>query len=282
MTNQVYHSFSHTMKNMDFDKYCIDRPKHVRLADWKPDDKGRLTKEKAETLMEELRGKLLDLQERLYAENQRSLLVILQARDAGGKDGTIKHVMNGLNPLGVSVVPFKVPNELEASHDFLWRIHQVAPRKGQVTIFNRSQYEDILVPTVHGLADKEVIDKRYRHIRHFEELLADSGTKILKFYLHISKEEQKQRLQERLDNPEKHWKFNPSDLKERALWDEYTSVYERILSETSSSFAPWYVVPADRKWFRNYMIASVLVHTLESMNLKYPKIAEGIEHITIE
>ncbi|GEM48528.1 polyphosphate kinase 2 family protein [Deinococcus cellulosilyticus] len=267
---------------MDFDKYCIDRPKHVRLADWKTDDKGKLTKEKAEALMAELQGKLLDLQERLYAENQRSLLVILQARDAGGKDGTIKHVMSGLNPLGVSVVPFKVPNELEAAHDFLWRVHAVAPRKGQVTIFNRSHYEDILVPTVHGLADKEVIDKRYRHVRHFEELLADSGTRILKFYLHISKEEQRQRLQERLDDPEKHWKFNPGDLKERALWDEYTTVYERILSETSSSFAPWYVIPADRKWYRNYLIASVLVQTLESMDLKYPRIAEGIEHITIE
>lgn len=267
---------------MNFQKYCIDRPRHVHLSDWKTDDKGKLTREKAEAQTEELREKLIDLQERLYAENQRSLLVILQARDAGGKDGTIKHVMAGMNPLGVNVEAFKVPSELEASHDFLWRIHQVSPRKGQVTIFNRSQYEDILVPTVHDLLDKEVLERRYKHIRNFEELLADSGTRILKFYLHISKDEQKARLQERLDTPEKHWKFNPGDLKERALWKDYDDVYERILSETSAGHAPWYVVPSDRKWVRNHMIASVLVETLESMDLKYPPAVEGLKDFVIE
>ncbi|MBB6097775.1 PPK2 family polyphosphate:nucleotide phosphotransferase [Deinobacterium chartae] len=267
---------------MQTDAYRV-RPGHrVRLDDWDTRDDGGQNRQDAETKTGQLQARMQNLQERLYAEGKRSLLIVLQARDAGGKDGTVKHVMGGFNPLGTSVTPFKVPSAVERAHDFLWRVHALAPAAGHVAIFNRSHYEDVLVPRVHRLLPEEVLDRRLEHIRAFEALLADAQTVQLKFYLHISKEEQRKRLQERLDRPDKHWKFDPKDLEERALWERYTETYEQVLSRTSEEYAPWYVIPADRKWFRNHLITRILVETLEGLDLRYPPAPEGLEHVRIE
>jgi PPK2 family polyphosphate:nucleotide phosphotransferase len=218
----------------------------------------------------------------LYAEHKQKVLVVLQALDTGGKDGTIRAVFEGVNPAGVKVASFKVPTAIESDHDFLWRIHQQTPGKGEIVIFNRSHYEDVLVVRVHNLVDKDVWKRRYDHINHFEKLLTDEGTTIIKIFLHISKEEQKERLQERLDIPEKNWKFSSGDLKERALWDEYQKAYEDVLKKTSTDYAPWYIIPANRNWYRNYLISSILVKKLESLNMEYPSPEEGLDNIVIE
>jgi len=199
------------------------------------------------------------------------LLVVLQAMDTGGKDGVIRHVFDGVNPQGVKVASFKKPTSKELSHDYLWRVHPHTPGRGEITIFNRSHYEDVLVVRVHNLVRSEVWEKRYEHINAFEHILADEGTKIVKFFLHISKEEQKERLQARLDTPHKQWKFSTGDLKERVLWNDYIQAYEAVLSKTSTEWAPWYVVPADRKWYRNLVIGSVLVQTLQDFDMQYPE-----------
>ncbi|TDE84722.1 polyphosphate kinase 2 family protein [Deinococcus sp. S9] len=254
---------------MQLDRYRVPPGQRVRLSNWPTDDDGGLSKAEGEALLPDLQQRLANLQERLYAESQQALLIVLQARDAGGKDGTVKHVIGAFNPSGVQVSNFKVPTEEERAHDFLWRIHRQTPRLGMIGVFNRSQYEDVLVTRVHHLIDDQTAQRRLKHICAFESLLTDSGTRIVKFYLHISPEEQKKRLEARLEDPSKHWKFNPGDLQERAHWDAYTAVYEDVLT-TSTPAAPWYVVPADRKWFRNLLVSQILVQTLEEMNPQFP------------
>jgi PPK2 family polyphosphate:nucleotide phosphotransferase len=212
-----------------------------------------------------------ELQNRLYAERTRSLLVVLQGMDTSGKDGTIRHVFKEVGPLGVSVAAFHRPSEEELSHDFLWRAHLAAPRRGTIGIFNRSHYEDVLVGRVRKLAPKAAIEARYDHINSFEKILSDNGTTIIKFMLHISKKEQAERLQERLDKPEHRWKFNPDDLDDRRLWPRYMAAYERMLDRCSTTWAPWYVIPGDHKWARNAVISAIVRETLEQMNPRYPK-----------
>lgn len=214
--------------------------------------------------------RLADLQTRLWAESKQKLLVVLQAMDTGGKDGTIRHVFKGVNPQGVRVWSFGVPTEWELAHDYLWRVHERTPGSGVIAIFNRSHYEDVLVVRVKGLAPQERWQKRYDHIVDFEKLLADEGTTIVKLFLHISREEQRGRLQARLDEPDKRWKFSVGDLEDRKLWDDYIGAYEDALTRTSTEHAPWYVVPADRKWYRNLVVSNILIKTLEDMDPRYP------------
>ncbi|UTI62847.1 polyphosphate kinase 2 family protein [Paraconexibacter antarcticus] len=228
-----------------------------------------------------LRARLAELQAKLYAEGSRSLLVVLQAMDAGGKDGTIRAVFEGVNPQGVKVVSFKAPTPEELAHDFLWRVHAQVPSDGDITVFNRSHYEDVLVVRVHDLVPEAVWRGRYARIRAFEELLHAEGTTIVKIMLHISAEEQKERLQERIDNPEKRWKFNPADLSERHHWDAYQEAYGEALGQTTARHAPWYVVPADRNWYRNWAVLQILVDTLEQMNPQFPPAAEGAEDAVV-
>jgi PPK2 family polyphosphate:nucleotide phosphotransferase len=215
--------------------------------------------------------KLADLQARLAAEATRGVLLVLQAMDAGGKDGTIRAVFTGLNPQGVRVQGFKAPAGRETQQDYLWRVHQVCPARGEIGIFNRSHYEDVLVVRVHGLVPEERWRRRYRHIREFERLLADEGTTVVKVMLHISAAEQRQRFQERIDDPAKRWKFRAGDLEDRKRWDDFQAAYEEALTETSTDWAPWYVVPADRNWVRDVAVAEILVHHLDALDPQYPK-----------
>jgi PPK2 family polyphosphate:nucleotide phosphotransferase len=215
-------------------------------------------------------GRLTVLQERLWAEHRQRLLIVLQGMDASGKDGTIKHVMSGLHPLGCRVVGFGVPSATELAHDYLWRVHEVVPGDGEVAIFNRSHYEDVLVVRVHDLVPKERWSKRYDQINAFETLLADEGTTILKFFLHISLDEQLERFKERYDDPTTRWKFKVGDLEERKHWDDYMTSYSEALSRCSTADAPWFAIPSDKKWFRNLAIAEIVADELENMNPKYP------------
>jgi PPK2 family polyphosphate:nucleotide phosphotransferase len=210
------------------------------------------------------------LQDRLFAEGRRALLVVLQGMDCSGKDGTIRAVFNPCGPIGVTVTPFRAPSEEERAHDYLWRIHKACPARGMIGIFNRSHYEDVLVVKVKKLAAAEAIERRYEEINRFEKLLSDDGTRILKFMLHISKEEQAGRLRERVSDPEKQWKFNPGDLEDRKLWPDFMAAYEEALTRCSSEHAPWYVVPADHNWVRNAIIARIVRETLEEMDPHYP------------
>lgn len=229
---------------------------------------------KAESLkaFEVLRDELQHLQKLLYAQNKHRVLVVIQAMDTGGKDGCVKHVFSRIDPQGIHVRAFKKPNEEELARDFLWRVHEKVPRNGELVIFNRSHYEDILAVKVKKIFPDNVWKQRYRHIVEFERMLAEEGTTIVKIYLHISKEEQKVRLESRLENPDKHWKFNPDDLKDRALWNEFRKTYEDLIAKTSTKYAPWYVVPADRKWYRNLVVARIMVDTLKSLNMEFPAI----------
>ncbi len=217
-------------------------------------------------------GEAIDaLQDRLYAEGKRALLVVLQGMDTAGKDGTIRHVFKETSPLGVMVMPFRRPSEEELAHDFLWRAHKAAPPRGHIGIFNRSHYEDVLIGRVRKLAPRDAIEARYDEINAFEKTLAQNGTTILKFMLHISKQEQGERLQARLDEAKSRWKFNPGDLEDRKRWDEYMDAYELMLNRCSTAWAPWHVIPSDRKWARNAAIAAIVRATLEDMDPKYPK-----------
>jgi PPK2 family polyphosphate:nucleotide phosphotransferase len=254
------------------------------LSQWDPNDKSGFpgTKKAGRQELLTLNQRLEVLQELLYAEHKHKLLVVLQARDAGGKDGTIRHVFEGVNPQGVKVAGFKVPTPIELDHDYLWRVHRRVPGKGEIVIFNRSHYEDVLVVRVHELVPPEVWGRRFAQINDFERLLAEEGTTILKFYLNIGPDEQKERLQARLDEPHKRWKFNPGDLKERKLWPDYTRAYEDVLSKTSTEWAPWTVVPANRKWYRNLVIATTIIETLEGLDMRYPEPAENLDQIVIE
>lgn len=229
--------------------------------------------------IEKYMHRLRELQYLLYAENKRSLLIILQAMDAGGKDGTINHVFGSMNPQGARVYGFKVPSAEEAAHDFLWRIHQAAPHRGQVTIFNRSHYEDVLVSRVHSLVPKKVWSKRFELINNFEKNLVDSGTQILKFYLHISEEEQLRRFKQRIDDPARHWKISESDYTEREYWNDYTRAFEDALSKCSTKHAPWFVIPANHKWFRNLAVSQIVVESLESLKMEFPKSSVDIKEI---
>ncbi|NLE46130.1 MAG: polyphosphate kinase 2 family protein [Chloroflexi bacterium] len=265
-------------------EYLIKSGSEVDLSKWDPDDKRLCPEGKIEGLKSllEINHDLEMLQELLYAENKHRVLIILQAMDTAGKDGTIRHVFDGVNPQGVRVASFKQPTAEELAHDYLWRVHKQTPGTGQITIFNRSHYEDVLVVRVHSLVPKEVWSRRYEHINNFERLLADEGTTILKFYLHIDADEQKERLQSRLDEPDKRWKFDPGDLKERALWPKYIKAYEDVLSKTSTPWAPWYIIPANRKWYRNLLVGKIIVETLKGLNMSYPEVSFDPAKITIE
>lgn len=245
-----------------------------------PGFKGK-RKEADERLLE-LNERLEVLQESLWAEHKHKVLVVLQGTDTSGKDGTIRHVFEGVNPLGVRVAAFKAPNPEELDHDFLWRVHSRVPGKGEMVIFNRSHYEDVLVARVMELVPPEVWRQRYDQINDFERLLAQTGTVILKFFLYISKDEQKERLQARLDDPRKRWKFRKGDLLDRAHWDEYIEAYEDALTRTSQKHAPWYVVPSDKKWYRNLVVAEVLVQALEDLKIKTPEPEEDLKGIVVE
>jgi PPK2 family polyphosphate:nucleotide phosphotransferase len=223
--------------------------------------------------------KLHDLQYLMYAEGKRSLLICLQGRDAAGKDGTINHVLGAMNPQGCTVTGFKVPSKEEAAHDFLWRYHKATPGTGQVAIFNRSHYEDVLVVRVHDLVPKKVWSKRYEHINNFEKLLYDNGTHILKFYLHIDRDEQLQRFKQRIDDPARHWKISEGDYAERPFWDAYTDAFETSLEKCSTAHAPWFVIPSNHKWFRNLAISKIVVETLESLHMQFPAPTVSIEEI---
>ncbi|NWF70663.1 MAG: polyphosphate kinase 2 family protein [Chloroflexi bacterium] len=253
----------------------------IKLTDYDPDYHGSLDKESAAAEYEELQKRLAELQEKLYAQGEKSLLVVLQAMDTGGKDGTIKAAFRDVNPQGVDVVAFKQPSAEELAHDFLWRVHKHTPVKGQIVVFNRSHYEDVLVVRVNNFVPPERWQTYYEHINAFEKLLAENGTRILKFYLHISKAEQKERLQARLDDISKHWKFATGDLKVRAQWDDYMQAYEAAIERCNTDYAPWHIVPANRKWYRNWVVTKTLVETLESMDLRYPPGEEGLDTVVI-
>jgi PPK2 family polyphosphate:nucleotide phosphotransferase len=259
----------------------VDPGSTVNLDDWDPDETfGRSKDDAADDMAKDL-DRLASLQERLYAESKRGLLIVLQGIDAAGKDGTVKHVMSGFNPAGVFVASFKVPNATEAAHDYLWRIHQQAPPKGGVAIFNRSHYEEVLVVRVHGFAPEEAWRRHYDQINAFERLLTDEGTLVVKIFLHISPEEQLQRFQDRIDDPTKRWKFKSGDLEERKLWDQYIAAFEEALSRCSTKSAPWYVVPANRKWFRNLAVAQIVADVLDDANPQYPPGEPGIEKLKL-
>jgi PPK2 family polyphosphate:nucleotide phosphotransferase len=254
----------------------------VSLDDYDPDSTGDFAK-KSEAKAELKRNteRLQELQEVMWAEGKHSLLIVLQAMDAGGKDGTIKHVMSGVNPQGCQVTSFKVPTEEELDHDYLWRIHKATPRRGYIGIFNRSHYEDVLVVRVHNLVQENVWRQRYEQINHFEKLLADTGTTILKFFLYISKDEQKERFEARLRDPRKNWKFSMGDVEERGRWDDYMAAFEDALSRCSTPWAPWHVVPANRKWYRNLVVYEVIIDTLEKLDMQYPPPLADADKIVI-
>jgi len=255
----------------------------VRLNDVDPSfNDGHESRESAVDEITHYGKRLCELQELLYAERKHSLLICLQAPDTGGKDGTINHVLGAMNPQGCRVAAFKQPSAQELAHDFLWRVHKAAPARGEVVIFNRSHYEDVLVVRVHNLVPKEVWSRRYDQINAFEEELTANNTHILKFYLHISKEEQLKRFKERLDDPTKQWKISEADYKERGFWHDYMKAYEEALSRCSTAHAPWFIIPANHKWFRNLAIARIVVEQFEALNMKFPAPAVDLRHIRQE
>lgn len=231
-----------------------------------------VSKSEGKDLLDEMLEEIDELQTRLYAENKNRILVVFQAMDTGGKDGTIRKVFAPMDPQGIRVASFKKPNERELSHDYLWRIHKHVPANGETVIFNRSHYEDIVAVRVRNIYPEERWSKRYEHIVNFEKMLADEGTTLIKIFLHISKDEQKERLQARLDESAKNWKFNPADLEDRALWSKFMQAYSDVISTTNTAQNPWHVVPADSKWYRNLIVASIVIDTLKSLNMKYPPV----------
>lgn len=267
----------------DYPRYRVHPEQPIVLADTDPDACENYKKQKdIEKELEYQRDRVGKLQQRLYAENKRSLLIVLQAMDTGGKDGTIKHVFSGVNPQGCRVWSFKKPSEEESNHDFLWRYHQKTPQRGMITIFNRSHYEDVLIVRVKNLVPEEVWRKRYHVINEFEQMLTLSNISVIKFFLHISKDEQKRRLESRLEDPDKRWKFSSNDVKERLLWDDYQMAFEDAINNCSTESAPWYVVPANKKWYRNLVIARAIADTLEAMNPQFPPaVEEELKNITI-
>jgi len=254
----------------------------IKIADVDPGATHGWNKTAAAAQLGKNLERLSALQYQLFAEGRRSLLVVLQGIDAGGKDGTIRHVMSGLNPQGVSVTAFKVPEGAEKRHDYLWRVHCAVPEWGKIGIFNRSHYEDVLVVRVHDLVPKSEWSRRYQQINDFERMLSDNGVRIVKLLLLIGKKEQARRFHERLEDADKNWKFSPADIKEREYWDQYMEAYEDVLRKCSTEWAPWYVIPANRKWFRNLAASQIVVDALEAMDLKYPKPTPGLKGIEFE
>lgn len=252
-----------TPEPVPVDHYRVDPEQFAGLSNFDPNANGGYDKNTAKPIMKVLNARLEELQENLYAHGKERLLVVLQATDTGGKDGTIRAVFEHTNPQGVHVASFKKPTSEELAHDYLWRVHPHTPAKGDITIFNRSHYEDVLIVRVREIVPEDVWRRRYEHIRNFEQLLVDEGTTIVKIFLHISKDEQRERLQARVDEPAKHWKFEMGDLDERKLWDDYQAAFAEMLTQTSTPDSPWYVVPANRKWYRNIVISQILVDALE-------------------
>jgi PPK2 family polyphosphate:nucleotide phosphotransferase len=264
-------------------RWLVKPGRRVDLSSWEtsstagaPGDK-RVTK----AVQPELVGHIDDLQERLWAEGERSLLLVLQAMDGGGKDGTIEHVLTGVNPQGVRVSNFKRPSELELAHDFLWRIHQRVPARGEIGVFNRSHYEDVVVVRVKSLVPEPVWRSRFEAINEFEALLTEGGTRVVKVFLHISADEQARRLRARVEDPTKHWKFHVADLEERKRWEHYMTAYGEAIERTSTAIAPWYVIPADRKWYRNWAVSHVVLDALRGMDPQFPEPEEDLEGIEI-
>jgi len=255
------------------ERYLVKPGSKVDLAKIDSDERALFQdggKDDSAKAFDNLQDELQYLQKVLYAQNKHRILLVLQAMDTGGKDGCVKHVFSRIDPQGIHVRSFKKPTEEELARDFLWRVHEKVPRNGEMVIFNRSHYEDVLVTRVEGIIDNKTAKARLKHIENFEALLTDSGTQILKFYLHVSPDEQRQRLQDRLTDPTKHWKFNPGDLEARAKWDAYTEAYEAALT-TSTAAAPWYVIPADRKWYRNLCVARIVLDTMKKLKMTMPE-----------
>ena len=266
----------------DYPRYRVDPGSPIRRADVSTaDTEGYAAKRDVKGELSAHRARIAELQARLFAEQRRSLLIVLQAMDTGGKDGAIKHVFRGVNPQGCRVWSFKAPSTDESAHDFLWRYHLRTPSRGMITIFNRSHYEDVLVVRVKNLVPEAVWRDRYDTICDFERTLARENVVVLKFFLHISKDEQKRRLQARLDDASKHWKFSYNDLKERAFWDDYQGAFEDAVNATSTPFGPWYVVPANKKWYRNLVIARTIADTLEAMDPQFPPAERGLDEVVV-
>ena len=264
-------------------KLMVIEGKKINLQKLSPDYDFSINEKKAEyVLKQNLKKRMSDLQYRLYAERKKALLIVFQGIDTSGKDSTIRHVISAFNPQSCTVKAFKEPTTEDLSHDFLWRIHKSAPAKGEIVIFNRSHYEDIIQPRVHKTIHKSIWSQRYEHINAFEKCLSDSSIKIIKFFLHISKEEQRKRLEERLNDPSKRWKVSESDIKDRKFWSSYTVAYQDIIKRCSNTWAPWYIIPANKKWFRNLAVGLIIVDTLERMKPKFPKPAINLSKIAID
>jgi PPK2 family polyphosphate:nucleotide phosphotransferase len=259
----------------------ISNPKSFRLAKFDPGDNLGWHKDAAISELARVKLKLDAMQQRLAAEERRSVLLVLQAMDAAGKDGTVRTILSGLNPAGVEVTSFKVPAGRETEQDYLWRVHAATPRRGEIGVFNRSHYEEVLVVRVKGLVASSVWRKRFRHINEFERLLTDEGTTVVKCFLNVSKREQAQRFQDRLDDPTKNWKFRAGDLEDRKLWPKFQHAYEDAIRKTSTSYAPWHVVPADHNWVRNLAVAKILLKTMHDLDPKFPEPEPGIKNIKI-
>ena len=264
--------------------YLVSPDEDIHLKDFNPGDTGKYKEEKREAVedLEKMRVEIRQLCAVLRAEEKHKVLIVLQGLDASGKDGTVRHVFYGVTHFGFRVVPFEKPTRAELAHDYLWRIHQEMPRSGELVVFNRSHYEDVLAVRVRELQPKSLWKKRFGHINDFEHMLADEGTTILKFFLHLGKDEQKERLQARLDEPHKHWKYNPADLDDRKHWDDYMDAFEDVLGKTSHEHAPWYIVPSNRKWYRNVCIAQVVIDRLKKLKMEWPKLDFDPETIKID
>jgi PPK2 family polyphosphate:nucleotide phosphotransferase len=260
----------------------ISKDEQIKLKKFSPEDTDGLSKEDIEQEYAKLQESFIELQEVFFASKQYALLIVLQGMDCSGKDGTVKKVLTDINLNGVHVDSFKVPTPEESAHDYLWRVHQKTPEKGNIAVFNRSYYEDVLVTRVHKMIDDDVALKRFKEINGFEKYLVNNNTIILKFFLHISKEFQQEKLMSRLDDPDKHWKFSEADLRERAFWDKYQECYSDVLSNCSTKEAPWHVIPANHRWFRNYIILKTIVSTLENLKLKYPDLEGNVQTLIRE
>lgn len=264
-------------------KLMVIKGKKINLQRLSPDYNFSIDEEKAEyVLKQNLKKRMSELQYRLYAERKNGLLIVFQGIDTSGKDSTIRHVISAFNPQSCAVKAFKEPTTEDLSHDFLWRIHKRAPSKGEIVVFNRSHYEDIIQPRVHKTIHKSIWSQRYEHINAFERCLSDNSIKIIKFFLHISKEEQRKRLEERMNDPSKQWKASKSDITERKFWNNYTVAYQDIINRCSNLWAPWYIIPANKKWFRNLVVALIIVDTLERMKPKFPKPTINLSEMTID
>jgi len=272
------------MTDINWKRYRVKPEQAINLSEWNPAETPAWKGDRDSALEQvgKINAELETLQELLFAEGKQKLLIVLQGMDTSGKDGVIRRVFEGVNPQGVRVASFKVPTAPELARDYLWRVHQQVPGRGEIVIFNRSHYEDVLVVRVHNLVPDAQWKRRYDQINAFERLLAEEGTIMLKFFLHIDKEEQRERLLARLDEPDKRWKFNPGDLKERELWDKYQKAYEDVLSKTSQDCASWIIVPANKKWYRDLVISAALVDTLKDLKMAYPQPAEDLESYRVQ